>query len=53
VVSKTPSEENEEASEVNEREKVVDGSVVPDEDASIVLKPGKEAFDFPAMSVPS
>jgi hypothetical protein len=38
---------------VNERQEVVDVSVVPDEDASIVLKPGKEPFDFPAMLVSS
>ena len=53
MVSKIPSEENEHASEVNEGQKVVDVSVVPDEDASVILKPGKEAFDFPAMGVPA
>jgi hypothetical protein len=38
---------------VNERQEVVDMSVMPDQDASEVLEPGKEPLDFPAMSVPS
>jgi hypothetical protein len=38
---------------LDEREKVVDVSVVPDQDSPVALEPGEEPLDFPSVLVPS
>jgi hypothetical protein len=38
---------------MDEAFKVVDASIVPYEDAPVVLEPGKQPFDLPASAVAS